>query len=366
MSKDKKIAESEPGLITFAPPEASAGDYDRRFPAMKKISGYSFLPAPDALWRYASAPYVARYAVLGIPVEIAANAPALADLAERTFGGWRSCEADETPRVRLRLFLHDTPEPAQPAGCPIPVFRMQGPYFMLAVGNSFTFADMATGFGTAFLTPALLADAGFVRVGVLECLVLYLAGRYRQGAIHAAAVLSEGRCVLLAGECGAGKSTLAYACLRAGMRLIADDVVYLEAQDGALSVWGNPWLLHLTPDTARFYPELRAMQPTRELSGEHKILLDVRARWPGRAEPHSRVHAVLTLGRAEGRMSRIVPADAACARNTLAHFRHNVDPEEAAAMLDAADRLLSLRHAHLEVGSDLDQAVELVRRWLAA
>ena len=50
------------------------------------------------------------------------------------------------------------------------------------------------------------------------------------GALHAAAVCRNGRCVLLAGASGAGKSTLAAALVAAGFELMADDTTVL-AQD---------------------------------------------------------------------------------------------------------------------------------------
>ena len=47
------------------------------------------------------------------------------------------------------------------------------------------------------------------------------------GAVHAAAVSRNGRCVLLAGASGAGKSTLTAALLAAGFELMADDTTVL-------------------------------------------------------------------------------------------------------------------------------------------
>jgi Coenzyme PQQ synthesis protein D (PqqD) len=50
------------------------------------------------------------------------------------------------------------------------------------------------------------------------------------GALHAAALCRDGRCVLLAGPSGAGKSTLTAALVAAGFELMADDTTVLARE----------------------------------------------------------------------------------------------------------------------------------------
>ena len=61
--------------------------------------------------------------------------------------------------------------------------------------------------------------------------------------IHASAVLAGARAVLIRGAAGSGKSSLAFALIRAGetgalpfTRLVGDDRVYIEAAHGRLTV----------------------------------------------------------------------------------------------------------------------------------
>ncbi len=328
------------------------------------MAEYAFIAGHDPLWRFAEVRYVHRYTILGVPVEIATNAQAISDLAEHIFGRWPHSSTENSPRVRLRVFLQEAPERFQPS-VDAPIYRMQGPYFMLVAGSSIAFADISTGFGAGFVTRELMADPQFVQIAILECLALYLVYRHHQAALHAAAVISEGRCVLLTGDCGAGKSTLACACVSAGMGLVSDDTVYVEPGGDSVVVWGNPWFLHVPPDTCRLFPHLADAAPIRELSGEVKCLIDVEALWPGAAQPRTTVDAVLTVGRSAGATSQVLPTDVAAVRDTLAHFRHGVSHDEAEAMLTAADRMLGLRLGHLEVGTDLRQAVDTIRNWLA-
>ena len=62
-------------------------------------------------------------------------------------------------------------------------------------------------------------------------------------AIHGSAVLAGARAVLIRGAAGSGKSSLAFALIRAGetgalpfTRLVGDDRVYIEAAHGRLTV----------------------------------------------------------------------------------------------------------------------------------
>lgn len=344
---------------------SSNAQFDPAVFPWQTIGGYAYAPAPDQLWRNVPAPLMARYNVLGIPLAVTSNAPALAELAADSFGGWGE-PAARHDALHLQLFLHHAPEAPASGVRPAPVFRAAGDYFVLAVGGSLGFADRASGFACAYLTPALLDDRLFAQVGFVECLGLYLTTRYRRATLHAAGLVDGDRCVLLTGHNGAGKSTLAYAAVRAGMRLLAEDVVYLEENQQPLHAWGNPWHLHLLPDAVRFFPELSSVTPVAQLNGETKLRIRTAAIHPGAPVTQARVAGVLSVGRSTTTQdSRLLAADPAHVRRALTQFDQDMGPEDQAAMLRAADRLIDSRLAHLEVGSDLAAAVALVRHWLA-
>src|SRR5579862_4495266 len=196
----------------------------------RQIEGVDYLPAPDPLWHKSPMPLIARYDVYGVPMTVATNAPALADLAQEVFGHWGSPpEIAGAMDLSLRIFLHDV---AERHGCdrPPPLMRAQEGYLWISLGSNFGFADRPAGFATAFVTPALLAEPELLQSCFLECLGVYLACGQRRGTLHAAGILSGDRGVLLTGPDGAGKSTLAYACVRAGFRLLAEDKVAVEPE----------------------------------------------------------------------------------------------------------------------------------------
>lgn len=62
-------------------------------------------------------------------------------------------------------------------------------------------------------------------------------------ALHASAVVYDGRAVLFLGESGTGKSTHAQLWCKSfnGCRLLNDDSPVVAAVDGGLRVYGSPW-----------------------------------------------------------------------------------------------------------------------------
>lgn len=105
---------------------------------------------------------------------------------------------------------------------------------------------------------------------VLDTLTLALVTRLDRVPVHAAAVAQGKRAVVLAGPSGAGKSTIAFAALRAGLRVLDDDAVYLQLEP-RLRVWGKGRRLHLTPDAVALFPELADRSLVFRSNGKWKI-----------------------------------------------------------------------------------------------
>lgn len=74
--------------------------------------------------------------------------------------------------------------------------------------------------------------------------------------LHGSAVEIGGRAAIFLGDKGAGKSTLAAACLRAGHRLLTDDLAVLEHKaDGSWRVLPAFGQLKLSPEAGALMPE---------------------------------------------------------------------------------------------------------------
>jgi hypothetical protein len=106
---------------------------------------------------------------------------------------------------------------------------------------------------------------------LLEAPVLVSLSWRRMPYVHAAAVAWGHRGFLLAGQSGAGKSSLAYACTRIGFRFLAEDYVFVSFASGTTELRGSPSTLRLCTDAARHFPELSSVPPRLQVNGEWKV-----------------------------------------------------------------------------------------------
>lgn len=235
-----------------------------------------FLAAQSQLGHDAPLEYAMSAPLLGLPLLLRSNSPAVMAAAERAFGGWRSLDPaliEQAPPLRVDLVVHGALGERGPGLTPTShVFH--GESYIAAGAGSLLSAHTGRGEGLAFVSPALAADEPNLRHGVIECLALLLASAHDRTPVHAGAVVRNGRAALLIGPSMRGKSTLCYACVRAGFSLLAEDVVYVSQSRG-LRLWGNPNRIHLLPDARRYFPELRAIEPQVQANGKHKLAVTV-------------------------------------------------------------------------------------------
>jgi hypothetical protein len=130
-------------------------------------------------------------------------------------------------------------------------------------------ADAERGEALARVRPEAADGAGF-RERVLDHLALFLVTHLDRHPLHAAGIEKEGRAVLLVGPSGLGKSSLTYAAMRAGWRVLADDAVYVQRAPHR-TLWGLPRRIHLPPEAVRHFPELEGTPLERRPDGRLKI-----------------------------------------------------------------------------------------------
>jgi len=255
---------------------------------------------------------------LGGSLVVESNRVEVLEAARESFK--RYLRVSDTPDYRIRLLVD--PKFCEKPPWPSPIFRGHEEVFHIQVGReSFAQADLGRRTATGFISAALASDAAFFRSMVLECLYLVMATYSQHTYLHASAVASAEKAIILAGPRCAGKSTLAYACGKEGLDVLSDDAVYIERRGGGreplpMRMWGKPWHMKLLPDAVRFFPELKSLQPRIQINNEFCLEIRLDDFLPGRASVCAMPVAVFFLERGGGNAVHLetLTADAAFSR----------------------------------------------------
>jgi hypothetical protein len=213
-------------------------------------------------------PLKAQFYPIGQPLLIETNCKEVLATANRLWSGWPKRNEDAPP-VRFRISVSDsdssTPlKPAMPSG--------QG--HLLSVVHSaenFAIADVAHSFAFARLTRDVARDAAYFRYHFLDLIVWHLVDASHSTLLHASCVAIHGRAVVLCGDSGAGKTSLAYACARRGWSYLSDDVTHVLRAREPLTVAGRPFFIRFREAARQIFPELEAFTPERRLNGKLDI-----------------------------------------------------------------------------------------------
>jgi hypothetical protein len=325
----------------------------------------AFTPAIDPLGRTAPLDYRATFPLLGVPLELRSNSPAVLAAAERAFGGWRSVDP-ELIEQREPCVVNLVVQPADRGqstkhdnGQPIPfTLRFHSDYFLASDGANVLMAQLDRGVAVGFVTPELVADEARLRHHALDLLALALVARQDRMPVHAGAVVRKGRAVLLLGHSMAGKSTLCYACLRAGFQLLAEDVVYVGMRRG-MRLWGVPWQIHLLPDAVERFAELADIPAVLQANGKRKLAVETAMFGVDRPRLHAERAVVCIVERHTGASSALEPIEPASAVALLSRdLESGFDLHGGTRAV--AEALVAGGVYRLNVGSDLAGAVALL------
>jgi hypothetical protein len=181
--------------------------------------------------------------------------------------------------------------------------------------------------------------------------------------LHASAVSTEGRCVVLAGAGGSGKSTLAAALVAAGTDLVTDD--YAPLEQASWLIWPVPYAPGIKRGSwrvlRRHFPELDA-RPVHRLGGRQIRYLDLHASRRTALHRGLPVEALVFPSFEEGAALRKIPMASGEAFASLCHARSMLsrDPDVLADTL----RWVKSVPAYRLVYGDLDRAVLSILRLL--
>jgi hypothetical protein len=232
-------------------------------------------------------PLRARYFPMGFPVDLETNSM---DLLSAAADLW-SCfpPLAETPAVTFRVAVGGRStvqlRPSLPRGQEHLISIVHSP-------ENFALADLAGGFGFAWLTQDVAADAAYCRYYFLEPLVYVMLTALHVTPLHASCIALNDRAVVLCGDSGAGKTSLAYACARRGWHYLADDAAHIVRSSHDHCVVGRPYTIRFRESARSLFPELNRFTASRRPSGKIDFEIETRELGVSIALNHPASHIV--------------------------------------------------------------------------
>ncbi len=185
--------------------------------------------------------------------------------------------------------------------------------------------------------------------------VCCIATRYTT-PIHAACVALDGRGILLCGDSGAGKSSLSYACARAGWTYISDDASFLLNGGTKRQVTGNCYQFRFRPSAAELFPEIEGLEITPRAAGKPSIELSTRELPQIKSAQTARIDFIVFLNRRVGSPPQLMPYRRDVARRFMRQVLYGAEhllgtQQRSIERLLTAD-VLELRYTDLQWAMD--------------
>jgi hypothetical protein len=224
----------------------------------------------------------------------------------------------------------------------------------IADAANFYIVDLLQGFSFGWINAAAVSHRSYLKYHFLEAAALAHIANRHASPVHAACVEWQGRGVLLCGDSGAGKSSLAFACARAGWTYVTDDASFLPNGESERRVVGNCHVVRLRPSAVELFKEVAGKPITPRVTGKPSIEIRLATMPEIRRAPSSNVEYIVFLNRRNSRIQELVPFPMDAARSYI--HKHLNGMEEIASV----DRLLTARIFELRY-FDLDWAVERLK-----
>jgi len=239
---------------------------------------------------------------LGLPLEISTDSPEVLEAAKESWGMFE--KRFQLPPLEMRLGVLGSKSKVRFR--PPVITGQRGIITQVVDEHNFMTTNSDTGFSYGWVTEAVAADRAFLRYYFVEGGFWAMAVPLYLTPIHAACVTHRGKGVLLCGDSGVGKSTLAYACASHGWSFMTDDGSNLVRERCGNTVIGNPFQIRLRPSAKSFFPELRALKVSRRLTGKLSIEVPTALRPDIAKITESTVDFIVFLRRREGK-AELVP-----------------------------------------------------------
>jgi hypothetical protein len=221
----------------------------------------------DPLRAHTPMPFTETLYPLGFSLRLDSNSAQVIDIARQAWGRFTPVHSHPPLHFRFTVDASEADEVLSPA---LP--RLQGHlYSIVHSPENFAVADLRSGFAAGWIRRTVLAQPGYFRYHFLESLCYSMLVELYLAPIHAACIALDGMGVLLAGDSGAGKTSLAYACARRGWTYVSDDATYILRGSPTGHVLGRPHFMRFRASAVELFPELRAFPSVWRPNGKPDI-----------------------------------------------------------------------------------------------
>ncbi len=297
----------------------------------------------------------------GFPVRIRSNSATAIEAADRSWGTYRR-RYDHAP-LDIRLALSESSSP----GCvEPPTFRSQGHLLsIVADRENFASLDLEAGFAFGWATEATAKNQEYFRQCLLDVMIYPLLEVKHLITIHAACVMHQGKGVLLAGNSGAGKSSLSYACSRRGWTFVSDDASAFKRNEFLPMVIGHPQKFRFREPVGELFPEFRNLKSTIRAYGKPTIEVRTRTIANIREAEESPVNAIVFLNRPAytGGPPVLIPVSSEDAWSRLSFSVWAVQMPAFEERMAALERLIAVPCFEMRY-SELDPAIDLLEQFV--
>jgi hypothetical protein len=288
---------------------------------------------------------------LGFATELRTNS---AEVLSQARDQWSMSEKQfdiEPIRVDVHVVEGDSTE------CPpTPICRIMYPLVInVADKDNYSIVDLERGNTQITVSRAAEKHSSYLKYFfLLSSPLCHIATRYAT-TVHAGCVALSGCGVLLCGDSGAGKSSLSYACARAGWTYVSDDASYVFNGGTDRLVIGASHQVRFRPSAAQLFPEMDGLELTPRAAGKPSIELPT-ATLPGiTCAPTAQVDFLVFLNRNVPGAQELVSYPKDVARRMLQQGLYG--PAESLAMQHATlERLFTAEIFELRY-TDLNWAV---------
>src|SRR5271170_2407739 len=313
----------------------------------------------DPLLYDSDMPLQATYYPMGFSLVITTNSHEVLAAAEESWGKFRKLFSE--PPLQLRIGVLDGGSAEFPS---VHVLRAHRNLLAhVADADNFSVSDVNQGFAFAWLTRAIVENRPYLRWHFIEGVSWDLLDRYLT-PVHAACVRFQDHGVLLCGDSGAGKSSLAFACALKGWTYVADDGCCLVHGRQGRVVVGNPYQIRFRESAIELFPELKNQRLARRFTGEMALEVATASLPQMRTTTQCLIDYIVFLNRGDASPARIsrFPKDVTLRWLEQVIFpgqKETVEAHKASLRQLLEAEVFELRYAHLD--SAIEQLETLVR-----